>query len=409
MRANRGADIERDFAAATEGRFHELGLSLNEALGSVFLSEVDVVETQSYLRVEVERVLVEREDRFSDRRERTAFADSTLRERGQVVQTNDHVLGGQGHRATVRRLEDVVAGEHKNASFSLCLNRQRKVNSHLVTVEVSVERSTDEGVKLNSLTLNELRFECLDTQTVQCWCTVQQHGALANDLFEYVPHLRTCTLNHALGALDVLCVAQVDQALDNKRLEQLESHLLGKTTLVQLELRSNDDHRTTGVVNALSEQVLAETTLLTLEHVAQGLEGTVASSGDGATTTTVVEQCVNGFLKHALLVVDDDLGSTEVKETTQTVVAVDHTTVEVVEVGGRETATIQLNHRAQLRRNNRNNVEHHCGRRVAGLQERVDYTQALDGADLLLTLAVSDLVVQLHALVLRGRRLQDAS
>ena len=141
------------------------------------------------------------------------------------------------------------------------------MNSHLVTIEVSVERCTYEGVKLNSFTFNQLRLECLNTQTVQGWCTVQENGAFANNLFENIPHLGTAALNHTLSALDVLSVAQINQALDHERLEQLESHLLRQTTLVEFQLRTNHDHGTTGVVNTLTEQVLTETTLLTLEHV----------------------------------------------------------------------------------------------------------------------------------------------
>ena len=182
---------------------------------------------------------------------------------------------------------------------------------------------------------------------------------------------QTCgrdALDHALGGLDVLSVAQVDQALDHERLEQLERHLLGQTALVQLELRSDDDDRTTRVVDALAEQVLAEPTLLALEHVAQGLQRAVAGTGDGTTAAAVVEQCVDGLLQHPLLVVHDDLGSTEVEQATQTVVAVDHATVQVVQVGGREAATVELHHRAQLRRDHRDDVEHHRGRRVAGLR-----------------------------------------
>src|SRR5690606_17217499 len=104
---------------------------------------------------------------------------------------------------------------------------------------------------------------------------------------------------------------------------------------------------TAGVVDALAEQVLTEATLLTLQHVAEGLQGTVSGTGDGTTTATVVEQCVDGLLQHALLVVDDDLGSTEVDQTTKTVVAVDDAAVQVVQVGGGETATVELDHRAQ--------------------------------------------------------------
>src|SRR6187399_1472584 len=50
--------------------------------------------------------------------------------------------------------------------------------------------------------------------------------------------------------------------------------------LVQLELRARHDHRTTGVVDALAEQVLAEATLLALEHVGQRLQRPVARAGD---------------------------------------------------------------------------------------------------------------------------------
>ena len=124
---------------------------------------------------------------------------------------------------------------HEDACLGLRLNRQRQVHSHLVTVEVGVERRTGERVKLDGLTLNELRLEGLDTETVQGGCTVEQHRALTNNFFEHVPHLGLGTLNGALGCLDVGCVTEVDQALDDVRLEQLKCHLLGQTALVHLQ------------------------------------------------------------------------------------------------------------------------------------------------------------------------------
>ena len=47
-----------------------------------------------------------------------------------------------------------------------------------------------------------------------------------------------------------------------------ERHLLRQTALVELELRTDDDDRTAGVIDALAEQVLTETAALALEHVA---------------------------------------------------------------------------------------------------------------------------------------------
>src|SRR5690606_41631041 len=53
------------------------------------------------------------------------------------------------------------------------------------------------------------------------------------------------------------------------------------------------------------------------------------------------------------LVVDDDLGGTEVEQSLEPVVAVDHPSVEIVEVRSGETATVQLHHRAQVGRDHR--------------------------------------------------------
>ena len=159
--------------------------------------------------------------------------------------------------------------------------------------------------------------------------------------------------------------------------------------------RTDHDHGTAGIIHTLTEQVLTETTLLTLEHVAQGLQRTVGGAGDRAATTTVVEQGIDGFLQHALFVVEHDFRSAELDQSLQTVVTVDHTTVEVVEIGSGETATVELHHRAQIRRNDRNHVEHHGLRLVAGGQEGVDDLQSLQGAGLALAGTGVDLFAQL--------------
>ena len=187
---------------------------------------------------------------------------------------------------------------------------------------------------------------------------------LLDDVFEHVPHLRAPTLDHALGGLDVLRQLEIDETLHHERLEQFERHQLRQTALVQLQRRAGDDDRAAGVVDALAEQVLAEAALLALEHVGQRLERAVARDRHRPATAAVVEQCVDGLLQHALLVVDDDLGGAEVEQPLEAVVAVDHAAVQVVEVGGREAATVELDHRAQFRRDHRHDVEDHCLRVV---------------------------------------------
>ena len=222
----------------------------------------------------------------------------------------------------------------------------------------------------------------------------EQHRVLVDDLLEHVPDLGDHRVDHLLGRLDVLDLLALDEAGHDERLEQLERHQLRQPALVQAQRRARHDHRSAGVVDALAEQVLAEAPLLALEHVRERLQGAVARPGDGAAAAAVVEQCVDGLLEHALLVVDDDLGRAEVEQPLQAVVPVDHPAVEVIQVRGREPAAVELHHRAQLRRDHRHDVEDHPVRLVVGLQEGVDDLEALDRTSLLLALGGVDRLLQ---------------
>jgi hypothetical protein len=124
-------------------------------------------------------------------------------------------------------------------------------------------------VQLDRLALDQLRLESLDTQPVQGRRPVQQNRVLGDHLFEHVPHLRALPLHHPLGRLDVLRVVEIHQALHHERLEQFQRHLLGQPALVQLELRTDHDDRTAGVVDPLTEQVLPEPALLAFQQVGQ--------------------------------------------------------------------------------------------------------------------------------------------
>ena len=189
---------------------------------------------------------------------------------------------------------------------------------------------------------------------------------------------------------------EVDQPLHDERLEQLERHLLGQAALVQLQLRADDDDRTAGVVDALAEQVLAEPALLALEHVGQRLQRPVARAGHRTAAAAVVEQRVDGLLEHPLLVVDDDLGRAEVEQPLEAVVAVDDAAVEVVQVGRREPAAVELHHRAQVRRDDRDDSRGPCPWAVArSSSERGDDLEPLEGAGLLLARGRSRCLAQL--------------
>ena len=131
----------------------------------------------------------------------------------------------------------------------------------------------------------------------------------------------------------------------DERLEQLQRHLLGQTALVQLQLGPDDDDRAAGVVDALAEQVLTEAALLALQRVGQRLQRTVVRATQHAAAAAVVEQRIDRFLQHALLVADDDVGRLQLDQLLQPVVAVDDAAIEVVEVRGREPAAVERHQR----------------------------------------------------------------
>ena len=164
--------------------------------------------------------------------------------KSQVIGTEDHILCRNGNRTSVRRLEEVVSGKHEESCFSLCLSRKRNVNSHLVTVEVSVESCTNERMKLNGTTLNKYRLKCLNTESVKCRCTVEHYRMILDNDFKCIPNLRMYLFNHLSCRLNVACLFCFNKALHNEGLEKLKCHFLRETALIELKLRTDNDNRT---------------------------------------------------------------------------------------------------------------------------------------------------------------------
>ena len=251
------------------------------------------------------------------------------------------------------------------------------MHGHLVAVEVGVVRSTNQRVKLNSLTFDQYWFKCLDTQTVQGWRTVKKYRVFANDFGKNVPNFRQLALNHFLGGFNSGSETTHFKLAKNERLEQLKCHFLRQTALVQTQGRTYGNYRTTRIVNTLTEQVLTETTLLTLDHVSQGFQRTLVRTSNCTAATTVVEQGIDSFLQHTLFVTHDDVRCGQIKQALQTVVTVDHATIQVVEVGSRKTTAIQRNQRTQIWRQNWQNSQNHPLWQVAGALEGFHQLQTL--------------------------------
>ena len=270
-----------------------------------------------------------------------------------------------------------MRGKHQDRSFDLGFGRERDVHGHLVAVEVGVEGGADQRMDLDGLAFDEHRLKRLDAEAVEGRGAVEQDRVILDDLFEDVPDDGLLHLDHLFGLLDGGAVAGLFETVIDEGLEELERHLLGQAALVQLQLGADHDDRTAGVVDALAEQVLTEAALLALEGIGERLQRTVVRSTQHAATAAVVEECVDGFLQHALLVADDDLGRVQVHQLLEAVVAVDDAAIEVVEIRRGEAAAVQRNEGAQFRRDDRDDVEDHPLGQVVGLAEGLDDLQAL--------------------------------
>ena len=314
---------------------------------------------------------------LADIAERRALAGLAVGHDRQVVEAEHDVLRRHDDRLAVGRVQDVVGRHHQDARLELRFERQRHVHRHLVAVEVGVEGRADQRMKLDRLALDQHRLEGLDAEAVERRRAVQQHRMLADHLVEDIPDLRLLLLDQLLRLLDGRRIALGVEPRIDERLEQFERHLLRQAALVQLQLRADHDDRTAGIVDALAEQVLAETALLALQHVGQRLQRPLVGAGDDPAAPAVVEQRIDRLLQHPLLVADDDVRRAQLDQPLQAVVAVDDAAIEVVEVRGREAAAIERHQRTQVRRNHRDDGQDHPLRLVAGFDEGLDQLQPL--------------------------------
>jgi hypothetical protein len=127
----------------------------------------------------------------------------------------------------------------------------------------------------------------------------------------------------------------------------------------------------------LPSKVLAESGLLAFERSGERFQRAIVDAAQHTTTTPVVEEGVNGFLEHALFVAHDDFRRAQFHQLLETVVAIDHATIEIVEIGSREATTIERHQRRSSGGIHRNHIEDHPLRVVARLEKRGHHLQAL--------------------------------
>ena len=243
---------------------------------------------------------------------------------GQIIEAQHDILGGHDDRFAIGGREDVIGGHHERARLQLGLDRERHMHGHLVAVKIGVKGRADQRVQLDRLALDEHRLKGLDAEPVQGRGAIEHDRMFADHLFEHIPDLGPLAFNQFLGRLDGGGQPAPLQLAEDKRLEQFQRHFLGDAALMQAQGRADHDHRTTGVIDPLAEQILPETALLALDHIGQGFQRQLAVvAGDRAPAPAIVQQGVNRFLQHALFIADDDIRRVQIQQPLQAVVSVD--------------------------------------------------------------------------------------
>ena len=220
--------------------------------------------------------------------------------------------------------------------------------------------------------------------------TVEQYGVTAHYKLEDIPNNGVLTIDDALGTLDGLNNTALNEATNDKGFIEFGSHELGQTALAHIEFGTYHDDRTCRVVNTLTEEVLTEAALLALKRVTERLERAIGLALDRGALAGVVEETVNSFLKHAFLITQDNLRGLDFYEAAKAVVANEDATIEVVEVGCGETATIQRHKGTEVGRRDRQHLHDHPLGTVDGTTraESLNYLKALEGLSLALLRAV---------------------
>ncbi len=147
---------------------------------------------------------------------------------------------------------------------------------------------------------------------------------------------------------------------------------------MQFEIRTHHNHGTRRVVDTFTEQVFAETTLLTLDHIGQGFQRSVARTQHGSAATAIVKECIDSLLQHSLFIADDDFRRIEVEQFLKTVVSINQTTIEIIQVAGRKVSRIQKNEWTQIGWNYGNDIQTHPLCSILAVIQHLNRLESLD-------------------------------
>ena len=124
------------------------------------------------------------------------------------------------------------------------------------------------------------------------WSTVKQNRVSLHHVFQDIPYYGSLACRRSSSQTSPFSRSTLDHLADDERLVELGCHVFGKTTFVQLQVRTNDDDRTCRVVHTLTEEVLTETTLLALQAVDSDFSGRLLSVFTATTCGSCQTSCL---------------------------------------------------------------------------------------------------------------------
>ena len=155
------------------------------------------------------------------------FVFSTLFLFGEVVESKDHVFGRGGDGESVTWVKDIIRGEKQKHAFGFGFFGEWDVYGHGVTVEVSVEGSTDEWVYLYGFPFYEFGLEGLYTESVECGGTVEEDGVSFDEFIEDIPYDGFFLFDNFFGFSDGICDTSAEESVDDERFEEFGCHIFG--------------------------------------------------------------------------------------------------------------------------------------------------------------------------------------
>ena len=85
---------------------------------------------------------------------------------------------------------------------------------------------------------------------------------------------------------------------------------------------------------------MAEATLLASEHIRQRLQLMSATDRRCPSFPPVVDERIDGLLKHTFFIANYDCWSSQINQAAETVIAIDHAPVEIVKIAGGKSAAV---------------------------------------------------------------------